>query len=163
VVDDILEKYMKKSSRFDWQAFWFATIVTAPALLLHELGHKIVALSFGLTATFHAAYTWLGIAIVLRLVNFPFIFFVPALVSISGNATPMQHVLIAFAGPGVNLLLFLIALIVLKTKDNLSNNAIHFWSLTKNINIFLFIFNMIPIPMFDGNTVFVGLWHILGL
>jgi Zn-dependent protease len=35
--------------------------------------------------------------------------------------------------------------------------------LTRNINLFLFIFNMIPIPGFDGFTVFTGLWKIIGL
>jgi len=163
VSEDVLEKYLKKTSNFDWQAFWFAAMVTAPAIILHELGHKITALSFGLTAVFSAAYIWLGIAVLLRLVGSPFIFFVPAYVSIGGNPTILQHVLTAFAGPGVNLILFLIALIVLKTKKSLSTGAIHFWSLTKSINLFLFAFNMIPIPGFDGFQVFYGLGQIVGL
>jgi Zn-dependent protease len=163
-VDDVLDRYMKKTgSKFDWSAFWFAAMVTAPALILHEFGHKITALSFGLTAVFHAAYFWLAIAIVLRLVNSSFIFFVPAFVSISGNSTTSQHILTAFAGPAVNLLLFLIALIVLKANKSLSDNSIHFWGLTKNINLFLFVFNMIPIPGFDGFQVFSGLWKLFGL
>jgi Zn-dependent protease len=164
--EDILEKYMKKaSSRFDWQGFWFAAMVTAPALILHEFGHKFTALSFGLSAEFHAAYFWLAIAVFLRLINFSFIFFVPAYVTIIGASNP-QHTLIAFAGPAVNLVLFVIALIILKIKKDLSSNAIHFWGLTKNINLFLFVFNMIPIPMFDGFQVFSGLWemrHLVGL
>jgi Zn-dependent protease len=159
--EDALEKYMKKASRFDWHAFWFAAMITAPALLFHELGHKITALSFGLTAVFNAAYVWLAIAVVLRLIGSPFIFFVPAYVTISGNATPVQHMLTAFAGPFVNLILFLIALIVLKNSKKLSNKALQFWSLTKSINIFLFVFNMIPIPGFDGFAVFSGLWKMI--
>jgi len=161
--EDVLEKYMKKTIGFDWQAFWFAAMVTAPAIILHELGHKIMALSFGLSAVFNAAYIWLAIAVVLRLVNSPFIFFVPAYTNISGNPTIIQTILIAFAGPGVNLLLFLIALIVLKTKKDLGSKAVQFWSLTKSINLFLFVFNMIPIPGFDGFQVFSGLWKLLGL
>lgn len=161
--EDVLERYIKKTSHFDWQAFWFAAMVTAPAIILHELGHKITALSFGLTAVFNAAYIWLAIAVVLRLAGSPFIFFVPAYVSIGGNPTITQHILTAFAGPGVNLIIFLIALIVLKTKKDLSVRAVHFWSLTKSINIFLFIFNMIPIPGFDGFQVFSGIWKLIGL
>ncbi len=167
-VEDVLDKYLKKTrtSGFDWNAFWFAAMITAPALILHEFGHKITALSFGLTAVFHAAYIWLALAIVLRLVGSSFIFFVPAFVSISGNATTTQHILTAFAGPAVNLIIFIIALIVLKANKNLNSNAIHFWGLTKNINLFLFVFNMIPIPGFDGFQVFSGLWemrHAIGL
>jgi Zn-dependent protease len=160
---DILDKYMSKTSGFDWQSFWFAAMVTAPAIILHELGHKITALSFGLTAVFSAAYIWLGIAVILRLVGSPFIFFVPAYVTIGGNATVVQQILIAFAGPGVNLILFLMALIILKTNKKLSTTAMHFWTMTKSINLFLFVFNIIPIPGFDGFTVFSGLWKLIGL
>ena len=161
--EDVLEKYMSKSTFFDWQSFWFAAMITAPAIILHELGHKITALSFGLSAVFNAAYFWLGIAVLLRLVGSPFIFFVPAYTSISGHPTIVQTILIAFAGPGVNLLLFLIAFIVLKTKKDLSVRAVQFWTLTKSINLFLFVFNIIPIPGFDGFQVFSGLWKLLGL
>jgi len=159
---DVLEKYMRKHPRFDWHAFWFAAMVTAPAILLHELSHKIVALSFGLNAVFNAAYIWLGVAILLKLIGSSFIFFVPAYISISGNATITQHTLISFAGPGINLLLFLIALIILKTDKNLDAKKLQFWSLTKSINIFLFLFNMLPIPGFDGLKVYTGLWALAG-
>lgn len=160
---DILDKYTKNTIGFDWSSFWFAAMVTAPAIILHELGHKITALSFGLTAVFNAAYGWLGIAVLLRLVGSPFIFFVPAYVRIGGNPTLLQQTLIAFAGPGVNLVLFLTALIILKTKNKLSTRAMHLWTLTKNINLFLFVFNIIPIPGFDGFTMFSGIWKMIGL
>lgn len=161
---DDIDKYLTRSRfSFNWTNFWFAAMVTAPAIILHELGHKITALSFGLSATFHAAYVWLLIAIVLRLVNFPFVFFVPAYVSISGPATITQSTLIAFAGPLVNLILFVLGYIILKSHKKLSPKAMQFWTLTKNINLFLFIFNMIPIPGFDGFTVFSGIWRLIGL
>jgi len=179
VSEDVLDKYLKKSVSFDWHGLWFAALVTAPAIVLHEFGHKITALSFGLSATFHAAcstanlmpgsppfldfYCGLTIlSIILKLVNFGFIFFIPAFVSIGGNATVLQHTLIAFAGPFVNLLLFLTSLIIIKFNKKLSPKARHFLVLTKNINLFLFIFNMIPIPGFDGFTVFSGLGHMAG-
>jgi Zn-dependent protease len=160
--EDILERYMRKRSGFDWHSFWFAAMVTAPAIILHELGHKIVALSFGLSAEFNAAYIWLGVAVFLKLIGSSFIFFVPAYVSISGNATHAQQAIIAFAGPCVNLIIFLLALIILKTSKNLDMKTIQFWQLTKSISLFLFIFNMIPIPGFDGFTVFKNLWVLAG-
>lgn len=161
-VQDVLDRYMKKSRMLDWHTFWFAAMVTAPAIILHELGHKITALSFGLNAEFHAAYMWLGIAIILKIINFPLIFFVPAFVEISGNATQAQQAITAFAGPAVNLVIFLIALVILKTSKHLSMKNMQFWQLTKSISLFLFIFNMIPIPGFDGYTVFRNLWILAG-
>jgi len=140
--------------------FKFALYATVPAVLMHELGHKFVALGFGMQATFHAAYVWLAIGMMLRLINFPFIFFVPAFVSISGMGTPLSDALIAFAGPLVNGLLWLGAYLALKHKHT---NKKHYelLYLTKQINMFLFIFNMIPIPGFDGYTFFSSLIGIL--
>jgi len=46
-----------------WKDFKFAIIITAPAVILHELAHKFVAMAMGLTATFHAWYTGLGIGV----------------------------------------------------------------------------------------------------
>jgi len=155
-VDPLL--HLRKA--FMWNDFWFACSVVAPAIILHEIGHKITALSFGLSATFQAAYLWLLIGIVLKLLNFGFIFFVPAFVSISGNATPLQGSLVALAGPGVNFVLWLGSWIIIKNASalKLSSRSRYYFTLTKQINLFLFIFNMLPIPLFDGWTVYSGLF-----
>ena len=96
------------------------------------------------------------LGVILKLANFPFIFFVPAYVSILGRGTPLQFTLIAFAGPLMNCIIWIASIIILKY--NLVNRKyfpiIH---LTKQINMFLFIFNMLPIPGFDGSKVFGGL------
>lgn len=147
---------------FDWQSFKFACLVTGPAIILHELGHKFAALAFGLEATFHAAYTWLGIGVVLRVLQTGFIFFVPAYVSIGCAAqdciiAPLNMSAIAAAGPFVNLAIFFFCWGILKKKD-LKKNTRTILYVTKQINLFLFIFNMLPIPMFDGFKVYQGLW-----
>ncbi len=136
--------------------FKFAVIIAAPAIILHELGHKFVALSFGLEAVFQAAWFFLFLALLMKLMNFGFIFIVPAYVSILGRATPLESSLIAFAGPLVNLTLWLGAALALKKRlfSNKHNAAL---LLTSKINMFLFVFNMLPIPGFDGSKVFMGL------
>lgn len=149
---------------FDWQAFWMACLVTAPALILHELAHKFAAMAAGLHATFHAAYTWLGIGVLLKLVYAPFIFFVPAYVSISCAAQPcaippLVSAATAFAGPCLNLILWISSWAVLKHHKLRSKKWLVFWFLTKKINMLLFILNMLPIPGFDGFTVYSGLWR----
>ncbi len=143
-------------SGFDIENFKFAIMVAAPAIIFHELGHKFVALSYGLEAQFQAAWFFLGLALIMKMMNFGFIFFVPAYVSIVGNATPLEGSLIAFAGPGVNLALWLFAALSLKMKLFAKKNDT-LLLLTSRINMFLFIFNMLPIPGFDGNKVFLGL------
>jgi len=139
--------------------FLFSCLVTAPAIILHELGHKFVALGFGLEATFNAAYSWLVIGILLKLLNTGFIFFVPAYVSISGLVTPLQSALTAFAGPALNLILFTTAYFLLKQKK-LKTRTFIFLTVTKQINLFLFIFNMLPLPFFDGFKVYQGIWQL---
>lgn len=137
----------------------FAILVTAPAILFHELGHKFAAMAFGYSATFHAAYFWLGVGVILSVLKTGFIFFVPAFVSHSVVAYPWQSSLIAFAGPAVNLLFWLSTLVYLKTanKRKLEMNTLAALTITKKINMFLFIFNMIPIGVFDGAKVLNGL------
>ncbi len=144
---------------FDWESFKFACLITAPAIVLHELAHKFVALALGLSATFHASYSWLGIGLLLRFFS-NIIFFVPGYVSIS-PATPLQAVLTAAAGPLVNLLLFLAASLVLVYKKRLGYLTFALLTLTKKINLFLFALNMIPIGFFDGAKVLSGLMQLL--
>lgn len=143
-------------SGFDWDNFKFAIMAIAPALILHELGHKFVALHFGLAATFHAAYFWLLLGLVLKLMRFHFIFFVPAYVAVIGMASPLEHSLIAFAGPLVNMILWL-GIAALVKYNKIQKKYHHFALITSKVNMFLFIFNMIPIPGFDGSKVFSGL------
>lgn len=141
---------------FDWNNFYYAAAVTAPAIILHELAHKFVALSFGMQATFQAAYFFLILGLVLKLINFGFIFFVPAYVSIVGTGTALQFALTAGAGPFMNLIMWLLALFFIKYKllDQKYTPAL---MLMSKINMFLFIFNMLPIPGFDGSKFFLGI------
>ena len=143
---------------FSWEDFKFAVYVTAPAIVLHELMHKFVALAVGLKeAVFHAWYFGLFIGIFLKLIGSPFILFAPGYVSMS-EGSPLVTALTAFAGPGTNLLLFLIAGLILNRKTKLTKNQAILLYLTKQINLFLFIFNMLPIPPLDGSKVFYGLF-----
>lgn len=137
----------------DWKNFRLAVMVAAPAVILHELAHKFVALGFGTQAVFHAAYPWLGLGILLKLLNFGFIFFIPGYVSyFAGSLTHLQMALISVSGPLANLLLFITAACLLKKAESRKwRTALY---LTKQINLLLFIFNMLPIKPFDGGSFF---------
>jgi Zn-dependent protease len=149
---------------FNWGAFKIACIITAPAIILHELAHKFVALSYGYNAVFHAAYAFLAFGVLLKLMRTGFIFFVPGFVAISCAAPPceippLQSAVIAGAGPLMNLLIFVTAYSVIKFRKRLSRRAFVIWNLTKIINLFLFFFNMLPFYIFDGYKVFSGIYH----
>ena len=141
-------------------AFWFATIATAPGLILHELAHKFVAIGFGLVATFHAHYTFLAIGLLLKLIHFDFIFFIPGYVSIQGSASDLASALTAVAGPLFNLILFVVSWVLLKQKKLMTRTFLLLQA-TKQINLFLFIFNMLPIPgLTDGWKFYEGLFKL---
>lgn len=151
--------HMIHKRRFNWGDLWFAVLVAAPAVVLHELAHKFVAMGFGFSASFDIFPFGLGIGLLLRLIGSPFLVIAPGYVTIPAAvaATPWIYRLIAFAGPLTNLALWFIAFMVVKTKkDKLSHGALNFWMLTRNINLVLFIFNMIPFGPFDGAKVFFG-------
>ena len=141
---------------FNWNNIKFAMLVTAPAIILHELGHKFVGLAFGYSSMFHIWWFGLALGIFLRIVGSPFLILAPGYVSVSPNM-PLELSAIAFAGPFINLLLFSLAVLVLRFKRKLRRKEFLFWHLTKVINMWLFIFNMIPIPPLDGSKVLMGL------
>jgi len=120
--------------------------------LLHELGHKVMAVRYGNVAAFRAEYNMLFLAIMSAFLGF--IFAAPGAVHHRGRLTERQHGLIALAGPAVNLVLaavfvplwlggvaFGIDLLELLGGRGLA------------VNLFLAAFNMIPIGALDGKTV----------
>jgi Zn-dependent protease len=155
---DPLIAYYQRRGGFDWENFWIACLITAPAVIFHELAHKLVAMSYGLQATFHAAYFWLSFGIIMKLLNTGFIFFVPGYVSFSGAPTPLESATIAFAGPFLNFVLWFSCWILLKYPlMKLSHRTMQILAATRYINGFLFVFNMIPFGFFDGAHVLEGL------
>ena len=142
----------------EWDTIKYSILLTAPAIALHEMGHKFVALSFGVPAVFHASYEGLAIGVILKLVSFPFIFFIPGFVSHTG-VSAVQNIAIAFAGPGVNLLLWLGSAYLAKREKKEFTRGLYY--LSSNINMFLFIFNMIPLPFTDGGHVFQSIMSLV--
>lgn len=142
---------------FDWARFRLACIVAAPAIVLHELGHKFAAVWAGLSATLHADYAWLLVGAVLKMLNTGLVFFVPGYVSLYGTLSPLASAGVAFAGPAANLLLWGGSKAVLKAVPRMKIGTYRILSMTRQINGFLFVLNMLPIFMFDGHKVFSGL------
>ncbi len=150
--------HMMHPKKFDIRDFKFAVIVAAPAVILHELGHKFVAMSFGFNASFEVFWFGLALGVFLKLIHSPFLIVAPGYVTFSSlGMTDLQYRLIAFAGPLVNLVLFFIAMLMLRNVTKMSRKEVAFWAFTKKLNLLLFIFNMIPLGPLDGAKVFFGL------
>jgi Zn-dependent protease len=140
-------------------------IVAAPAIVLHELSHKFVAMAFGATAVLHAPdlfgipYGWYILVIVMQLLNFPLFFFIGGYVTHSA-LPPLESVFVALAGPLMNLLLYLVCLGLIRFKlvDKKYYNLV---IMAGRLNMFLFIFNLIPIPGFDGYNAVMELIRLL--
>ncbi len=133
----------------------FGAMIAAPAVVLHELAHKFVAMGFGASATLHAPYLMYGIVILMMLLRFPIIFFVGGYVSHTA-LPPLASSMVAFAGPLTNLILWLGGMYLIK--HNLVKRKYYTTiGMMAKLNMFFFIFNMIPIPGFDGSSVFSGL------
>ncbi len=143
-------------NRIDLRDFYFSFLVAAPGIIIHELAHKLTAISFGYPAQFQIFTFGLVLAIFLKLINSPLLILAPGYVNIPEISNAFQYRLIAFAGPAINLILWLAAAIVLKYSANLSRKHLAFFALTKRINMILFIFNMIPLGPLDGAKVFLG-------
>ncbi len=133
-------------------------IAITPAVVLHEAGHLIVALIYGAKATFYASYGFLALGLVLKLANAPFLFFVPGFVTHS-PLPGFPTAAVSFAGPAVNLILFLGSWYLLKNyqKYKIPEKYLQVLGFSKSVNLFLFAFNMIPIRPFDGGGVLMGL------
>lgn len=156
-----LSSYLKSTKRPWYDDLKYSIMLTAPAIILHEFGHKFVAMAFGLQATFHAAYGGLVMGLFLKWF-LGFIMFIPAYVSIPAATAPLLSALISIAGPVVNLGLWLGAKLCLKR--GLFKGHEHALVLVREINRVLFILNMIPLPGFDGYWFFTGLIKaLLGL
>ena len=155
---DILDQYVKG---FDWEDLKFATMIAAPGIVLHELAHKFVAMGFGLNAVFEIWPTGLIVGVILKLLGIGFMLLAPGYVSINGLSDPFANFLTSFAGPVMNLILWLGAAYVSKTSKNLTRDQAVGLHLLALMNKWLFVFNMIPIPPLDGFSVFSSLYHLL--
>lgn len=137
------------TDRWSYSAAWIGGFVTAVLLftsvLLHELGHSLVA-------------RWQGIR-----VNSITLFMLGGIASIERESkTPGQAFQVAIAGPMVSLVLFL----VLHGLDRILPNALMASAIVKNLaamNLLLALFNMIPgLPLDGGQVLKATIWKLTG-
>ena len=149
---DILD-YLRPFPAFD--DIKYAAMIVAPAVIVHEIAHKAVGLYLGFDSVLHISIWGLGIGVLLRFIRSPIIFFIPAFVtSAMAPAFPGQFALLALAGPAANFALYWLSdWALLSKKWPNHNNA---FIISRRINLWLLILNMIPFGFFDGAKVLAG-------
>lgn len=133
----------------------YAAMIIAPAIILHELAHKAVGLYFGFDAVLGISTIGLGLGVILRFIKSPIIFFIPAfVVSSSAVYFPAKFALLALAGPAMNFALYWLSEWALISKKWPKYN--HAFIISRRVNLWLLILNMIPFGFFDGAKVWAG-------
>lgn len=134
--------------------------------LLHELGHKFVAMKYGCQAEFKL---WpLGLLIAVITSFFGFVFASPGSLYIGPeNLSDEINGKISIAGPMANMVLTLIFLAIaaliypLKIHSNIFHLIYLISTVGFSVNCFLATFNLFPIYSLDGTKVLkwnVGIW-----
>lgn len=133
--------------------FGVSLMLVVCSFLLHEIGHKFMAQSYGAWSEFRMYPAGLFMALVFSL--FGFLFAAPGAVYIQGNITKEQNGKISLAGPLVNFIIAVIGIALCLTTTGLASQIFFMlgW-----LNAFLGVFNMIPFPPLDGHKI--ALWSI---
>ncbi len=130
--------------------FLLAILTVGPGFVFHELSHKFVAQRYGFWAEFRMWPMGLLLALVTSLLGF--IFAAPGATYISGmNITKSENGKISLAGPLVNVVIAALFLPMALFGHGFEAEIGGFGSY---INIFLALFNLLPIGPLDGSKVF---------
>lgn len=144
-----------------------AFVAVGIGFILHELGHKIVAQRFGFVSEFRR---WdYGLILGLLTVPFGFMIFAPGAVyfgSYGRMVTDEENGKISIAGPLVNIVLALIFLgltftfrqFVMVANSDMLYILLLMCVFGFNVNSYLALFNLLPIPPLDGSKVVA--WNI---
>ncbi len=124
-------------------------LLVLSGFMMHELAHKFMAQRYGAWAEFRMFPRGLAFALLLSLTGI--LFAAPGAVYISGRINERQNGIISAAGPVSNMIIGAIALIgAILVGGGLLGYAL---LLIATINVFLGLFNLIPIHPLDGSKV----------
>jgi Zn-dependent protease len=139
--------------------FIIALIGLGAGFICHELSHKLVAQKLGHQAEFRLWRTGLIIALICAFISIispvGFLFAAPGAVYILSYTTKREGGLISIAGPSANIILALIFYLVQVNSSGFIA-IIGYWGMA--INLWLAVFNLLPIPPLDGSKIFA--WNI---
>jgi len=133
------------------QVLVIALATVGSGFVLHELSHKFIAQRYGYWAEFRMWPMGLVLALITSLIGF--IFAAPGATYISGvNINKEENGKISLAGPLTNVAVAVIFLPIWLFSDSLFTFFLGFEGMY--INIFLALFNLLPVMPLDGAKVF---------
>lgn len=154
-----------------------AIMIGAIALTIHEVGHKVVG---RLRCVDDVHFTLMPLGISVGFVSSLVIghaVAAPGGVTVGDTASEKDRLLMALGGPFANFLMFVVFWgihvfhaslglpqhITLDASHVLGGGSfeVHIWGAIALMNLFLGVFNMVPVPGFDGSHVFKmspGIW-----
>jgi len=134
-------------------AFGISLATVGSGFVLHELSHKFVAQRYGFWAEFRVWPMGLVLALVTSFIGF--IFAAPGATYISGmNISQSQNGKISLVGPLTNIAVAVAFLPLVIFSPGLPAFWVDLGSEGFSINIFLALFNLLPVPPLDGSKVF---------
>ena len=135
--------------------FLVSLLTVGPGFVFHELSHKFVAQRYGFWAEFRMWPMGLVLALITSLLGF--IFAAPGATYIQGmNISQSENGKISLAGPLTNVAIAIMFFPFLAFGPGFLQDL---GSIGVPINIFLALFNMLPIGPLDGSKVFR--WNII--
>ena len=140
-----------------WMIFAITLVTVGLGFILHELAHRQVAKSYGAYAIYKAWPMGLILMMALAVSGSPFLFAAPGAVYIYANyITKKENGIISLAGPMTNLalaLIFGLLMLFITGEGSVSVLARTALEIGFKINLFLGLFNMVPIFPLDGSKV----------
>ncbi|MEM9217745.1 MAG: site-2 protease family protein [Cyanobacteria bacterium P01_F01_bin.150] len=129
----------------EWIIGLFMALLLFLSVLMHELGHSLVALSQGIRVHSITLFLFGGIASIEK-----------------ESKTPSQAFQVAIAGPAVSFGIFL-SLTTVNFIFNLEPELTLLLSRLASINLLLTLFNMMPgLPLDGGQVLKAIIWHVTG-
>jgi Zn-dependent protease len=141
-----------------------AVLAVSTAFILHELAHRNVARYYGAHAEYRAWQTGLIFTLLLPLITLPlgkpFLFALTGAVYIyDPYISRSQSGKIALAGPAANIVLGIVFIVLAFFIQDVASMLVGPFIIVGFINLWLALFNLLPVPPLDGSKVFA--WNPL--
>jgi len=137
----------------DWAIFPLTLLISFLAIgsgfILHEMGHKFLAIRYGAWAEFRA-WMWGLMMALMMAVLVGVVFAAPGAVYIAGNITKEQNGKISAMGPMINMTFAFIFFPLVFITTGIFNTICFY---IYYINAFLGVFNLIPLGPLDGAKI----------
>ncbi|MDF5707650.1 MAG: site-2 protease family protein [Nostoc sp. S4] len=137
--------YQEWGNAIAWSAGIVMALLLFASVLLHELGHSLVARSQGIKVNSITLFLFGGIAAIEE-----------------ESKTPAQAFQVAIAGPSVSIILFFLLRLLASVLPDTNPVTMMVGDLAR-INLVVALFNMIPgLPLDGGQVLKAALWQVTG-